>query len=191
MYMYYLWVAGSELTQELNKKREQCVTHLVPASISHVWSPMEKTKIGRFSKLFQSFSLYSALYIHDLNHWMVRTALWELGVFSLEEYIRQQILSWGSKPDCLTRPSAQLNIPTRWIILLSQWEQLLTESDSLGLWGLGVAIWIQRQTSKSSPAILWLSTRIRDSLALKNRTALFHALESLCLFEKRKTFCES
>ena len=53
MYMYYFRVAGSELTQELNKKRGQCVTYLVPASIYHVWIPMEKTKIGRFSKLIQ------------------------------------------------------------------------------------------------------------------------------------------
>lgn len=114
----------------------------------------------------------------------VHTTQWLAGVQSQTAWPEHQYIH-------VCQPSAQLNIPTRWIILLSQWEQLLTESDSLGLWGLGVAIWIQRQTSKSSPAILWLSTRIRDSLALKNRTALFHALESLCLFEKRKTFCES
>lgn len=99
----------------------------------------------------------------------------------------------SSKPDCLIGTPVHLSTisPTKGLKKLYHTtitEELLTESDSLGLWGLGVAIWIHRQTSKSSPAILWLSTRIRDSLALKNRTALFHALESLCLFEKKETF---
>ena len=63
---------------------------------------------------------------------------------------------------------------------------MLTKRADFGLWALGVATWIHLQTSKSSPAILWLSTRMRDSLPLKNRTALFQAPSNLCLFLKEK-----
>lgn len=71
------------------------------------------------------------------------------------------------------------------LIWLLNWQHKLTASDNLGFRGLGVAMCIHLQTSKSSPAILWLSTRMRDSFALKNRTALFHALDNLCLLRQK------
>lgn len=71
------------------------------------------------------------------------------------------------------------------LMWLLNWQHKLTASDNLGLRGLGVAMCIHLQTSKSSPAILWLSTRMRDSFALRNRTALFHALDNLCLLRQK------
>ena len=84
------------------------------------------------------------------------------------------------------RISTLMRTINRWIRIAKIKENILTERDNFGLWALGVATWIHLQTSKSSPAILWLSTLIRDSFPLKKRTALFQAPINLCLFLRKK-----